>query len=421
MRNLIAFVLRYQGVMLFVLLEVVSLFLFITNSSYQRAAFFNSANAYAGAVLARRTEVADYFRLGELNQQLLAENAQLRQQLFPPDFARREADSLPVGRDTLGHIVYRHLQPRVVATASGAPRPGTAPRATATSGYPDTLLLAGSRLPTRNAAYPLVPARVVNNSLRSVDNYLTLNVGAADGVQPGQGVLASTGVVGRVKAVSAHYATVTSVLNSKTAVAARLKRDGTFGSLRWPGDDYRFALLDYIPRQNKLVRGDTVLTSGYNSVFPEGVFVGTLESFVKEPDKNFWTVQVRLGVDFSRLVYVYVVRSRAGVERDSLETALTQEAAPVKSTKPAAKPAGGAKPATAPAPVRYVPQTGLVNKIEAARQQALAQARAEYAAKAAAEAKARAAADKLAKAKAAAKAAKAAQSPDATPSPAPQP
>ena len=111
MRNLLAFVLRYQGAMLFVLLEVVSLFLFVTNSSYQRAAFFNSANAYAGAVLARRTEVADYFRLNELNQQLLAENTRLRQQLFPPDFSRREADSLPVGRDTLGRVVYRHLRP----------------------------------------------------------------------------------------------------------------------------------------------------------------------------------------------------------------------------------------------------------------------------------------------------------------------
>ena len=75
MRNLLAFLLRYQGVMLFVLLEVVSLYFFLTNSSYQRAAFFNSANAYMGVLLARRTQVTDYFRLAELNQQLQADNA----------------------------------------------------------------------------------------------------------------------------------------------------------------------------------------------------------------------------------------------------------------------------------------------------------------------------------------------------------
>lgn len=398
MKNLIAFLLRYQGVLLFVLLEVVSLFLFVTNSSYQRAAVFNSANAYAGQVLARRTEVADYFRLNDLNQQLLAENTRLRQQLFPPDYARREADSLPVGRDTLGRIVYRHLRPY---PAGLGPQATAAQAVPAASRYPDTLLLGGTKQPTHNAAYPLVPARVINNSLRSVDNYLTLNVGEADGVQPGEGVLASGGVVGRIKSVSEHYATITSLLHSKTAVAARLKRDGTFGSISWGGDDYRYALLNYIPRQNKLVRGDTVVTSGYNAVFPAGVFIGTVENFVKEPDKNFWTVQVRLGVDFSRLTYVYVLPQRAHRERDSLETALTLELNPPKGGTPAAKkPAAAGKPAAKPGPIHYVPQTGLVSKVEQARRDALEQARREYEAKLAAAEKTRLAAEKLAKAKA---------------------
>ena len=332
MRNLIAFLLRFQGVMLFVLLEVVSLFLFVTNSSYQRAAFFNSANTYAGALLARRTQVSDYFRLDELNKQLLVDNAQLRQQLYPPDFSRREADSLPVGRDTLGHIVYRHLRPdpsQVLAGAVGSGKTHNSQLLTHSS--PDTLLLGGAKLATREVDYPLVAARVLNNSLRAVDNYLTLNVGTADGVQPGLGVLSANGVVGQVKSASEHYATVFSLLHSKMAVAAKIKRDGTFGSVKWPGEDYSHALLDYIPRQNRLVRGDSVVTSGFNAIFPEGVFVGTVESFVKEPDKNFWTVRLRLGVDFSRLTYVYVVHNHPRTERDSLETALTApEPDPVK-------------------------------------------------------------------------------------------
>ena len=319
MRNLIAFLLRYQGVLLFVLLEVVSLYLFLTVSSYQRAAFLNSANTYAGTVLAQRQQVADYFRLADQNQALLAENAQLRQQLFLPDFGRREADSLPVGRDTLGRVRYRHLRPLPA---------GLLPPPAATRPRPDSLLLGGVRLADHDLQYPLVPARVINNSLRSVDNYLTLNVGSSDGVQPGLGVLGVGGIVGRVKAVSAHYATVTSVLHSKTAVAAMIKRDGTFGSVRWPGDDYQHVLLDYIPRQNKVLRGDTIITSGYNAVYPQGVFIGTVESFVKEPDKNFWTVSVKLGTDFSRLAYVYVVHNRPHPERDTLFASSTAPDAP---------------------------------------------------------------------------------------------
>lgn len=340
MRNLIAFLVRFQGVMLFVLLEVVSLFLFVTNSSYQRAAFFNSANTYAGALLARRTQVTDYFRLDELNKQLLADNAQLRQQLYPPDFTRREADSLPVGRDTLGHLIYRHLRPDPSpALALGATGPSVKPSKTSAPARPDTLLLGGAKLATRDAEYPLVPARVLNNSLRAVDNYLTLNVGTADGVQPGLGVLSAGGVVGQVKSASEHYATVFSLLHSKMAVAAKIKRDGTFGSVKWPGEDYSHALLDYIPRQNRLAVGDSVVTSGYNAIFPEGVFVGTVESFVKEPDKNFWTVHLRLGVDFSRLTYVYVVHNRPRTERDSLEAALTApEPVPAKPAKQPTRP-----------------------------------------------------------------------------------
>jgi rod shape-determining protein MreC len=339
MRNLIAFLVRYQGVLVFVLLEVVSLYFFLTNSSYQRAAVFNSANSYMGILLERRTQVTDYFRLAEINQQLLADNAQLRRQLFPPDLSHREADSLPVGRDTLGRVVYRHLHPALpqVLSPQGQSQnqlTQTAKRQAAASLRPDTLLLGGTRQPYR----PLVPARVINNSLREVDNYLTLNVGTVDGVHDDQGVISAAGVVGKVQAVSAHYARVASVLNSKMVVAAQLKRDGTSCSVKWPeGTDFSHALLDQILRQTRLVVGDTVVTSGYSSVFPAGVFIGTVESFVTETNKNFLTVRLKLGVDFSRLSYVYVVPAPPTPERDSLEQHATDVLPPPGS------PAGVAK------------------------------------------------------------------------------
>jgi rod shape-determining protein MreC len=285
--------------LVFGLLEIACFYLIVTNSSYHRAAFFNSANAYAGEVLTRRTQVTDYFHLADINQQLAAENASLRQQLFPADSSRREADSVavpPARTDSLRRVRYQRPAAR-----------------------PDTLLLGLQRLPARDPSYPLIPARVINNMLHNVDNYLTLNVGSANGVHSGQGVVAAGGVVGRVKVVSEHYATVTSLLHSKTTVASKIKRDGTFGTIRWLGDDPAHALLDNVLRETKLVKGDTVVTSGYNAIFPEGIFIGTIESFVKEPDKNFWTVRVRLGINFSNLTYVYVVTSRPKAERDTVE------------------------------------------------------------------------------------------------------
>ena len=299
MRNLFLFLFRFRGALVFGLLEIASLYLFVTNNSYQRAAFFNSSNAYAGLVLARRTQIADYFHLAEMNQQLVVENAALRQQLYPADSARREADSVavpPVRTDSLKRV--RYLRP---------------------AARPDTLLLGQQAIAARDPSYPLIPARVINNMLHNVDNYLTLNVGSAEGVVAGKGVVAANGVVGRVKVVSEHYATVTSLLHSQTRIASKIKRDGTDGTIRWLGDDPTHALLDNVLREAKLVKGDTVVTSSYNAVFPEGVFIGTIESFVKEPDKNFWTVRVKLGVNFSNLTYVYVVTNRQKPERDTLE------------------------------------------------------------------------------------------------------
>ncbi|MBC6606809.1 rod shape-determining protein MreC [Hymenobacter sp. BT188] len=288
MRNLFTFIFRYRGILVFGLLEVLSLYLLIRNSSYQRAAFFNSANAYAGRVLEMRTQVLDYFRLVDVNRGLVAENAALRQQLYRPDLAGRLPDSLaPV----------EPLRP--------ARR--------------DSILLGLRQLPATDPDYPLIPARVISNTRRRVDNYITINAGTREGVRPGMGILSADGVVGRVKVASEHYATATSVLHSKTVISAKIKRDGTEGGIKWLGDDAAHVLLDQIPRQNELVRGDTVLTSGYNAVFPEGVMIGTIDAFSKEPDKDFWTIRVRLAVDFSRLTYVYVVNSRPKAERDTLQ------------------------------------------------------------------------------------------------------
>lgn len=295
MNNLLAFLFRYRGILVFALLEVLSLYLLIRNSTYQRAAFFNSSNAYVGQVLDWRNQVQDYFRLIEVNQGLMQENARLRQQLYRPDLGAREADSLPVSKDSLTQVRLVRL------------------------GRPDSLLLGLRQLPARDPDYPLLPARVVSGTLRRVDNYLTLNAGTVDGVKEGMGVIAAAGVVGRVKVASEHYTTITTVLHSKTRISARIQRDGTIGTVRWLGEDPTHVLLDEVPRQNKLVRGDTVVTSGYNAVFPEGVLIGTVDSFVREPDKNFWTVRVRLAVDFASLKYVYLVTSRPKAERDTLE------------------------------------------------------------------------------------------------------
>jgi rod shape-determining protein MreC len=283
--KLFAFIYRYRAFLVFVILEVACAFLIVRNNSYHSAAFYTSSNRYAGMVLDFQQDVSDYFRLSSVNNALARENADLRQQLFHfrteemPDSVLSEADSLPT--TWLASLSSPDLSP--------------------------------------SSVYSLIPAKIINNSIRKVNNFMTLNMGTAQGIEPGMGVIGPDGVVGRVKAASAHYATVTSLLHSQTMVSAKIKGNEAFGSVKWEGEDHTQASLHFIPRHVELAEGDTVVTSGFNAIFPEGVMIGTIRSFAKEPDKSFYTVQVNLAVDFSRLSYVYVVKDRHKKEREQLE------------------------------------------------------------------------------------------------------
>ncbi len=294
MRNLLLFLLRYRSLLLFLGLETLAVYLIVQNSTYHRAAFFNSANVYVGRLLVVQARATEYLTLREQNTVLRTENARLREQLY--------------ARQQVADSTRQPVSVAARADLDSVLRPGLAPRRDSTHAA-----FAGP-LP-----YRLLPARVINNSIARPENYLTLDIGARQGVRVGMGVVGPAGVVGRVKVVSDEYATVVSLLHSKSLLGARIRRDGTIGSLRWEGGDARFATLDFIPRHVRVLRGDTIVTSGYNAVFPPGVVVGHVSGVQQEATKGFRTIQVRLATNFARLLSVYVIESLAKPLRDSLE------------------------------------------------------------------------------------------------------
>ncbi len=294
MRNLLLFLLRYRSLLLFLLLEGLAAYLIVQNSAYHRAAYFNSANVYIGRLLTLQSRATEYLHLREENQVLQAENARLRTELW--------------GRQAIADSAMHPATPAARADLDSVLRPGLAARR-------DSL-----HPPFRGALpYRLIPAHVINNSITRADNFLTLDVGTDAGVRPGMGVVGPAGVVGRVKVVSAGYATVVSLLHSRSLVAARIRRNDAIGSIRWPGDNARFASLEFVPRHVEVRPGDTIVTSGYNAVFPPGVLLGFVAGVRQEPDKGFRTIRVRLATDFARLLTAYVVESLVKPLRDSLE------------------------------------------------------------------------------------------------------
>ena len=121
--------------------------------------------------------------------------------------------------------------------------------------------------------YNFIVAQVINNSVSNSHNYITLNKGSRDGLHSEMGVVDQNGIVGIVNAVSDNFAVVISLLNPKLRLSCKVKGSSYFGSLVWDGKDARYAVLEEMPRHVKFAKGDTIITSGYSAVFPEGIMV----------------------------------------------------------------------------------------------------------------------------------------------------
>lgn len=271
MRSLFRFLLRNYFLMMFLALEAISFVMIVSFNNYQRVTFFNSSNQFAGAVFERFSSMDDYFSLSRTNARLAAENASLRKQLH---LRIMQQDKFPVNPlDTV-----------------------EAP------------------------AYIFTSAKVISNSVNKQLNYITLNKGSRHGIKPDMGVIDASGVVGVITNVSQNYSTGLSLLNKRLSIPAKITKNNYFGSLVWDGEHYNTADLKEIPFHIMVNVGDTVVTSGYSNIFPEGIMIGIIKKYDIESGTNFYNIKVDLSTNFKTLDYVEVVQNTKRAEMIQLET-----------------------------------------------------------------------------------------------------
>ncbi|MCK5209557.1 MAG: rod shape-determining protein MreC [Cyclobacteriaceae bacterium] len=266
----------YRAFLLLLFIELVCIWLLVRNNPYHSAAYFHTSNALIGTLYKARNNVSQYFDLPVINEKLASDNARLRELLSQsqvPIIVESKQDSLENS-----HIDYN---------------------------------------------YKYLSAKVINNSTRLMHNFLTINKGSVNGIEPGMGVISANGIVGKVMSVSKNFATVSSLLNTDVFVSSFLKRNNTFCSINWDGRDKLKTKLLFVPKHIGLEEGDTVVTSGYNSVFPKNILIGFIDDYTK--NASFYDINVNLSNDFSNLAYVYVIKNPLKEERIELETAIQKE------------------------------------------------------------------------------------------------
>jgi rod shape-determining protein MreC len=270
MDRLLHFLFQYRAFFTFLFLELFCAWLVVENNQYQSTRYFNSANRLAANLIRSSQGIKEYFSLQQINADLAAENAQLRTQLEQKQQAIASLEVKPLDSAIIRQFDY-------------------------------------------------VSAKVINNSTQSFKNYITVNKGRLDGIAPGMAAISTHGAVGKVKSVSDHYAVLISLLNTDEQLSSTIKRTGYFGTIQWGGVDARLADLHYIPRHVDPRVGDTVVTSGYNAVFPENILVGTISSVELSEEAPFYEIKVHLAQDFAKLAFVEIIRSHLKSEKDSLE------------------------------------------------------------------------------------------------------
>ncbi|MDD5571813.1 MAG: rod shape-determining protein MreC [Bacteroidales bacterium] len=270
MRNLFIYILKYHFIILFIGIEILCFSLIVRNNYYQNAKFVNSSNVVAGFVYSRYANITGYLDLKKTNEQLAKENAKLRS----------------VSGNSFVFINKK------------------------TFSVKDSVL---------KQEYFYVSAKVINNSVAKPNNFMTINKGRKDGVHPDMAVICDKGIVGIVNEVSDNFASVISFLHKDVKISAKIKKRGAFGSLFWDGNNIEVAALKDISNHVKISIGDTIVTSGYSVMFPEGILIGTIVSFRSPPTENFYRIYIKLSTDFTKLKYVYVVNSLMRKEVKELE------------------------------------------------------------------------------------------------------
>ena len=276
MRNLFLLLWKYNFFILFLLLETFCGYLIFQNNNFQRSSFVNSTNALSTKVNSFVNNITDYIDLRTTNEALSRENAGLKMLL--PDVFYIDSALQQVNKDTI-----------------------------------------------LKQQYSYIASKVINNTVNRRNNYLTLNKGRLLGVKPEMGVICGEGIVGIVKDVSDHYCSVMSFLHKDSRITARMKKNNFIGSLVWEGYDETHASLKDIAKHVVVAKGDTIITSSYSSIFPEGVMLGIVDEVNSSGGNNFQDIKIKLSTSFGKLSYVYIVNNLLKDEQRALEEPLKND------------------------------------------------------------------------------------------------
>ena len=275
MQQIINFVIRNKTSLLFLLLFFVSIALTIQSHSYHKSKFINSANFFTGGIYESASNISNYFDLKTQNEILAEENNYLRSQIL------NGLDSTVASTSKIDSTTY-------------------------------------------NGHYKIQTAKIINNNYSASKNYLTINQGENHGLKEDLAVITSKGIVGIIDNTSNRYSRVLSILNTKSKINAQLKSSNHIGSLIWNAKSSAMVQLTDISKFAPVKQGDTIVTGGQSSIFPQGIPIGVVDDFVLDISGDTYTIDIKLFNDMTNLSHIYIIENLDAEEIKKLENPINE-------------------------------------------------------------------------------------------------
>lgn len=264
------FLKRILFVLLFIIIEAVALRHYSNSSSYNQAKLLNVSNLLVGDIRKGINNIRHYFTLGTENRRLTEEIAELRSKLQQYELS----DSIYGNRTLQGEET---IQP-----------------------------------------YRYLAGRAINNSITRSENFITINKGTRDGVEPDMAILSNGSIAGYILSCSENFSVGISILNTKFRTSGRILGEDYSGSIFWDGKFYDEVTLTEIPKYATIEVGDTIVSTEYSSIFPPEIKIGTVNSF-ELINGTYFEARIKLFANMGSLNHVILVDYENREEKIALE------------------------------------------------------------------------------------------------------
>ncbi len=160
----------------------------------------------------------------------------------------------------------------------------------------------------KKAFQRLVSATIIGTSASKWFKSLTIDKGTKQGVRKGMAVISPGGIVGQIWSVAPNSSKVLLVTDHNSGVDVIAQRTRARGIVSGSLD--KGPVIEYVTRNENILEGDRLVTSGLDNIFPKGQLVGTVGKVQENGYGLFQNVSVRLAVDPGRIEEVLVVSIR---------------------------------------------------------------------------------------------------------------